>query len=209
MVNAATCSAPTNSRTLDDDSGWLRHSRAIDKLWRPASTVADLGRVGATCGPAAFAALARLHIEAAISYFPDSTNVAWTNRTMMRRALTSIGFDFVHLSGEWPRVGMCLVHFTGPWTRRAYPAALLRQTHWVAVCGDYVFDVNWNGWLPRSNWEEVVIEKLLAERRPADGWMVMAAFEVSVDGPALPQVRPVSASAAFGSRRYRSGPPPL
>lgn len=180
MVNSATSSAlPNGCANRRDNSDWLCHSRAVDALWRPASTIAELADLGVSCGPAAFAALARLGLEAAIDYFPDSAQRAWTNRTMMRRALRAIGFDFAHTSGMWPHIGLCLLHFTGPWTRRGYPAAVLQHTHWVAVYGEYVFDINWNGWLPRANWEEVVIENLLAQRLLADGWMVMTAYEVN------------------------------
>jgi hypothetical protein len=186
MVNSATDSALSNGCTIvadrvDSDLDWLRHSKAVDELWRPASTIAEVLELGVTCGPAAFAALARLELEAATIYFPASGQRAWTNRIAMRRALRAIGFDFVHKTGAWPRVGICLVHFTGPWTRRGYPAAVLQNTHWVAVFGDYVFDINWNGWLPRRNWEEVVIEQLLAQKLLADGWSVMVAYEVTGD----------------------------
>lgn len=185
MVNSATSSAlPKGCTNRRDNSDWLCHSRAVDALWRPASTIAELAELGVSCGPAAFAALARLGLEAAIDYFPDSAQRAWTNRTMMRRALRAIGFDFAHTSGMWPHIGLCLLHFTGPWTRRGYPAAVLQHTHWVAVYGEYVFDINWNGWLPRTNWEEVVIEDLLSQRIRADGWMVMTAYEVNDQKPA-------------------------
>lgn len=184
MVNCTTAPELSNACHSSHSSvGWLRHSRAVDALWRPASTIAELENFGASCGPVAFAALARLRLEAVTQYFPTSDETVWTNRVTMRRALRAIGFEFDKNPGTWPRVGLCLIHFTGPWTRRGYPAAILQHTHWIAVYEEYVFDINWNGWLPRANWEEVVIEHLLARRLLADGWALMTAYEVSAGAP--------------------------
>ena len=150
MVNFTACSAPPTKRTVlneetNVDCHWLRHSRTVDALWRPAATIGDLVELGVNCGPVAFAALAQLQLQAAIRYFPHSLERPWTNRSMMRRALRAIGYDYVHLS-DWPRFGLCLVHFTGPWTQRGYPAAMLQNNHWIAVCGGKVLDINWNVW---------------------------------------------------------------
>src|SRR5204863_9142954 len=84
MVNFAACSAPpTDCIVLNQESNtdchWLRHSRAVDALWRPASTIGELVELGVNCGPVAFAALAQLQLETAIRYFPDSVERPWTN----------------------------------------------------------------------------------------------------------------------------------
>jgi hypothetical protein len=161
-----------------DDCDWLRHSLEIDRLWRPALTATELYERRVSCGHLAFAALARLPWEAALLFFPDLSQKPWINRTAMERALRTIGYHYVRNPALWPSAGLCLLHFTGPWTRRGYPAAILQNTHWIAVQEEYVFDVNWNGWLPRQNWEEVVLEELLTRRLMADGWIVMTSYEV-------------------------------
>jgi len=186
MIGFAT---PSGSKSCDtgegfeggdalDNCNWLHHSLKIDRLWRPGLSETDLYKQGVSCGPVAFAALARLHWQAALLFFPDLTQRPWINRTSMERALRTIGYDYTRDPCRWPSVGLCLLHFTGPWTRRGYPAAVLQYTHWIAVQEDYVFDVNWNGWLPRQNWEEVVLEELLAHKFMADGWIVMTSYEV-------------------------------
>jgi hypothetical protein len=179
MINAASqAAAIVQSAFGEDNFDWLCHSRAIDQLWRPAQTKDELDERGLSCGPVAFAALAQLQLETALLLFPEVRQQPWINRVMMERALRAVGYDYVRASNTWPLFGLCLLHFTGPWTQRGYPAAILQNTHWVAVFGEYVFDINWNGWLPRSNWEEVIIENLLAQKALADGWTVMTSYEV-------------------------------
>lgn len=161
-----------------DDCDWLRHSLEMDRLWRPALSDTELYEQRVSCGHLAFAALARLPWEAALLFFPEVSEKPWINRKTMERALRTIGYDYVRSPAQWPSIGLCLLHFTGPWTRRGYPAAVLQNTHWIAVHEEYVFDVNWNGWLPRQNWEEVVLEELLTRRLMADGWVVMTSYEI-------------------------------
>ena len=130
------------------------------------------------CGAMSFAAIARLQPEKAARYFPELEEKPWINRTMMEKALRASGRQFDRRHDQWPDYGLCLVHFVGPWTQRAYPMAMLPHTHWIGVDRDYVYDVNWNGWLPRMNWEDIVLEQLLATRPRATGWQVMTSYEV-------------------------------
>lgn len=160
-----------------DDSEWLRHSLVLDTLWQPTESSMDHSRY-ATCGTMSFAAAARLKLDVAARYFPEIDAKPWINRTMMEKALRASGRQFDRRGTDWPDYGLCLVHFVGPWTQRAYPTAMLPHTHWIAVDRDYVFDVNWNGWLPRWNWEDVVLDELLASRPRATGWQIMTSYEI-------------------------------
>ncbi len=154
---------------------WLRHSRQIERLWRPAGVDQE---IGVSCGPMAFAAVTKLRWDHALRFFPHLERKLWVNRTEMEEALREIGCTFSRIRNGWPSIGLCLLHFTGPWSRSGYPAALLKQTHWIGVIGEYVFDVTWNGWLPRRNWEDVVIEEILSRKSTADGWIVLTGYEI-------------------------------
>jgi hypothetical protein len=132
------------------------------------------------CGPVAFAAIAGISTDDVSHFFPLLDNHAWTNQRQMEAALKSFGWRYTRVADAWPELGLCLVHWKGPWTERRYPAAILPRTHWVAVVGDYVFDVNWRGWLPRENWEEVVVPDLLRRHAGACAWEPLTAFEILV-----------------------------
>ncbi|HEX4086924.1 MAG TPA: hypothetical protein VHY22_18560, partial [Chthoniobacteraceae bacterium] len=145
----------------------------------------------ATCGPTSFAAITGCSVSAALPYFPSASVRPWTNRTDMERALFEAGFDYSRKPDDWPTAGLCLIQFTGPWTERGFEQAALKYTHWVAVLGEYVFDVNWSGWLPRENWEEIVLEELLTFIPATSGWRALTGYELPVDTSWLHQLRAV------------------
>jgi hypothetical protein len=171
-VSARISDPPANDSRPD----WLKHTRRLDALWQPAKNGIIPDKL--TCGAMAFAAIARIKLESVCNYFPELETRPWINRRSMERALRAAGRNFQRCDSDWPNYGLCLVHFVGPWTERAFPMAVLAQTHWVAVHGDYVYDVNWNGWLPKDNWEEIVVEELIAAKPRATGWQVMTGYEI-------------------------------
>ena len=158
---------------------WMRHSLALDHL-DAFYTIAPETNGDFGCGPVAFAAIAGISTDEVARYFPSSEDRAWTNRRQMETALKSFGWRFTRVADAWPQLGLCLVHWRGPWTKGKYPAAIMPRTHWVAVIGDYVFDVNWRGWLPRENWEDVVVSELICRHAEADGWEPLTAYEITV-----------------------------
>jgi hypothetical protein len=158
---------------------WMRHSLALDHL-EAFYTLRLEDDAAFGCGPAAFASIAGLPPEEVGQYFPSFEGRAWTNRRAMERALDSFGWRYSRVPGTWPQLGLCLVHWRGPWTKGGYPAAILLRTHWVAVVGEYVFDVNWRGWLPRENWEDLVVSDLIVQHNKADGWEPLTAYEIFV-----------------------------
>lgn len=97
----------------------------------------------------------------------------------MERALRSFGLQFKRCPNKWPKFGLCFVHWSGPWSNK-HPSEILRRTHWVAVVEDYVFDVNWAGWLPKQNWEEIIVEELLDRHALAHGWEPLTAYEIAL-----------------------------
>ena len=99
----------------------------------------------------------------------------------MERVLFEAGFDDVRKHTEWPTAGLCLIQFAGPWTGRGFAQAALAYTHWIAILGEYVFDINWSGWLPRENWESVVLDELLNCFPTATGWRVLTSYELPVE----------------------------
>jgi hypothetical protein len=158
---------------------WLRHSRALGWISTPSGVDRAVNDRGARCGPISFAAITGRDAEAALGFFPNIADRAWTTRTDMQRALREGGHQYDRRADVWPSHGLCMVQFTGPWTERGFAQAALQHTHWIAVLGEYVFDINWDGWLPRECWEDVVLAELLVFRPGATGWRVLTGFELS------------------------------
>jgi hypothetical protein len=160
---------------------WLRHSFAVSWLGRPEGLDTVINDGIATCGPISFSAITGCSAREALLFFPHVRERPWTNRTQMERALFEAGFDHECKHMKWPTTGLCLIQITGPWTERRFEQAALKHTHWVAVLGEYVFDINWGGWLPRKNWEEIVMDELLMYSPGASGWRVHTSYELPVD----------------------------
>jgi len=160
--------------------GWLRHSLAVDRIKTPTGFDLSIADHGMRCGPLAFAAITGLSVEDVLRCFPECHFRPWISRNDMQRAFRKLGHEFVRLNETWPAVGLCLVQFTGPWTRRNFAQAALHHTHWIAVLGEYIYDINWGGWLPRQNWEEVVLQELLDAISNADGWRILTGYEVPI-----------------------------
>lgn len=157
---------------------WLCHSIALTYFETAAATIEEMGQ--ASCGPGAFAAIAGIPLQDLGSYFPDVEDIRWTNRRRMEQALQKVGWRFTKSDNTWPTVGLCLIHWCGPWTDRGYAHGILQRTHWIAVVADYVFDVNWRGWLPKQNWEDIVVSEVLQRHDSAFGWKPLTCYELAI-----------------------------
>lgn len=157
---------------------WLCHSIALTYFESVSATLGEIDETG--CGPGAFAAIAGIPREELKNYFPDQQEIPWTNRRRMEQALETIGWSFIKHDNSWPRVGLCLIHWCGPWTQRGYAHSILQHTHWVAVVAEYVFDVNWRGWLPKQNWEDIVVDELIRRHATAFDWKPLTCYELAI-----------------------------
>jgi hypothetical protein len=151
---------------------------AFDDLFAPPDVETAALKFEANCGPAAFAALYHETVCGIMRRFPQYPEKPWTNRTQMKTALNEAGASWEQIGNRLPSHGLCLIEFCGPWTTLGYRLARLRYTHWIAVSHGYLYDINWNGWLPVKNWEEVVAEELIQSHPLCNGWAVMTSFEI-------------------------------
>jgi hypothetical protein len=156
-------------------------------LYSPADVNETAARYGANCGPASFAALTRRPISCVMSFFKQFPDRPWTNKTQMRTALNSANLEWRDCGPELPSEGLALLQLLGPWCRPGiHPGAALSRTHWVAVVGGALYDINWEGWLPQGMWEQLVFVRLRERYRGCSGWGVHAAFEVALAPPRGP-----------------------
>jgi len=160
---------------------------------------------GCNCGPGALAAILGLTLDQVRPHLGDFEAKRYTNPTLMKSALVSLGAKWSLTSlGQrrcgwqvnylgWPRYGLARIQWEGPWTKPGVPiAARYRHTHWVgsmqgAISDRYgIFDINClnngSGWVSADDWRDVLVPWLLSECEPkADGrWHITHAIEIEI-----------------------------
>jgi hypothetical protein len=136
-------------------------------------------------------------MEEAVFAIPGFLEKGHTKETMMRPALTALGYGFVESLGGWPSYGLVRILWRGPWWEEGL-IARYRQSHWVAYVeeedGGWVFDINAvrEGWIPIKEWEAVCVPWILERFVPgaAGGWENWERFEVFPQGQAGVGVKP-------------------
>ncbi len=142
----------------------------------------DVARInfGATCGPAAFAAVTEREVCRVMQYFPHFPDRRWTNLTQMLQAFASAGFTTRVEKCAAPTRGVALVQWLGPWTAKDFFSRWsLVHTHWVGVEGDWIFDHNADGWQTAGEWSTGIAAELMAEVPRATGWRIKYGVEVT------------------------------
>ena len=138
---------------------------------------------GFNCGPGALCAVLGLTPDELRPTMGDFEAKGYTNPTLMADVLRAHGVRHrqTYRSDQPGRCrldfGLMRVQWAGPWTQPGVPmAARYRQTHWVAVAGDEVFDINAicvGGWIGRQEWETKLVPWLIREACPrgtGDWW---------------------------------------
>lgn len=148
-------------------------------------TIDDVQRAGDewrfNCGPAAICAVLDMTPDEIRPHMLDFEGKGYTNPTLMLDVLKNLSVRYRQTyRGDAPcsvpciAFGLMRVQWAGPWTKPNVPMrARYRQTHWVAVAGREVFDVNAmcvGGWLPWNEWAFQLVPWLIRECYPkADG----------------------------------------
>jgi hypothetical protein len=138
------------------------------------------------CGPAAICAVLKMTPKELRPHMLDFEQKGYTNPTLMLDVLKKLGAQYrVTYRGDEPinfkvgsvMFGLMRVQWAGAWTKPNVPMrARYRQTHWVAVAGSEVFDVNAmcvGGWLPYEEWSLQLVPWLIRECCPkgnGDWW---------------------------------------
>lgn len=153
-----------------------------------SDAIAAAEQWGANCGPGALAGVLGLTLDAVRPHLIGFDGKRYTNPTMMRGALDSLGvrYQWTPLKGETKQLpidGLARVQWAGPWTKAGVPmAARYRHTHWIGALAGYgvtqfaapypweVFDINCmavGGWVRFREWNDQVVPWLLREVEPA------------------------------------------
>jgi len=132
---------------------------------------------GFNCGPSALCAILGLHPNEIRQHMHHPKrgdrmkivrfeDVKYTSPTMMFSTLENLLLPYRvsyrgddPLRGEKPKFGLMRVQFGGPWCKEGVPmTARYKATHWVAVDGDDVYDINHeDGWSDYETWSKMVM----------------------------------------------------
>lgn len=135
---------------------------------------------GFNCGPGALCAVTGMKPEQLRPHLLDFEQKGYTNPTLMFDVLKKLGIPHrqTYRSDALPTVeetiqlskinfGLVRVQWDGPWCKPGVPMrARYRQTHWIVVAGEEVFDVNAvtdqvQGWITRRSWSVALVPWLL------------------------------------------------
>lgn len=160
--------------TLADDSSFL----PPNFLSTPHDVHVARAAFGANCGPAALAAILSLGVCDVMQLFPQFPHRPTTAPRQMRRALAICGLHVESIK-EFPDFGLALVAAVGPWSRwKSAGGWILRYTHWVAVRGREIYDINEAGWSSIESWSVAVASTFQGAWPKVSGWCVRLGLEI-------------------------------
>jgi hypothetical protein len=138
---------------------------------------------GCNCGPAAVAALLGKTCAEVRPYFPRFDVKRYANPSDLQYALRELRVPFT-VTKEWPRRGLVFVQWGGAWLKPGVPiGAAYARTHWIAVDGDGVFDVNHPEWIAKAHWTEPehgLAAWIMQHVKGCDGtWTIRTALEAA------------------------------
>jgi len=129
-------------------------------LYRPTDAEEAYNLWGANCGPSAMAAL--LGVELSVIRTHISNWKGYTTPSMARDTLRSAGAKCDYgRNGDWPQIGMVCIQFGGPWCApNAHPIEQYKRSHYIAVHGSAVYDVNCDKWISRGHWNTLIAPEI-------------------------------------------------
>lgn len=150
--------------------------QGIVPLYAPPDVEEAFAAWGASCGPAALAAIARVPILPLREHFPRR----YTNPTHMKAAVEALKLSWSSRQGL-PRLGLAFLQIEGSWCNPGVPVgAAYQRTHWIAVAQNAIYDINAGGWLLAADWRsELMPEIVKATPRATGGWYVREALEIA------------------------------
>lgn len=121
---------------------------------------------GANCGPCALAALLGQSVHAVRPFFPGFDRRPYVNVSHMKAALTAAQRPFRSIGPARPQFGLVFIQ-QGGYAHQSV-AMQYRHTHWIAVDGPLVFDVNAPALVSWPEWDRV-FPRLMHEAGRSNG----------------------------------------
>lgn len=167
------------------------------ELFSPLDFEAMHAKGLAMCGHGALAAICKISVEETLQSFIHKRT--WVNIPDMLFALQSIQHQ-LKISGRarltygrlaeeiFPARGLVLIQFLGSWMNPGVPpGAACQHTHWAAVDRwpatgeEVIWDINYNVWVRKTEWEARMIPQLIADNPRRTGWKIKRSFFVNYE----------------------------
>lgn len=130
----------------------------------------------ANCGPAALAAILDLSLAETRPLLDGFNQRGYMNITHVKNALDAAGVAFKGRLKTRPAYGLMFIQWGGHEKKPAI--AQYRFTHWIAVAGDMVFDVNAPELVSWDEWQSV-ISVISKDEKWGDGtFIIRSAIEI-------------------------------
>lgn len=160
--------------------------RGSPSPYRPVPDLLEANQAwGANCGPASIAALLGMTLADLRPHLGDFERRRYMNPSQAKAVLLALGLRPrpTNLLEGWPPDGLIFVQFKGQWD--GAPAFVQYQhTHWIAVRGSWVYEVNNNEWSARWFWKQHVIEEIALRHDGASGgWYARSGYAVDLPRP--------------------------
>lgn len=143
----------------------------------PPDVQAAYEAFGANCGPCSLAAILMQPVNAVRPLLDGFDQRKYVNPTHMQAALRKAGLRFQTIGRHLPQYGLVFIQWGG------YANKSIRvqytHTHWIAVAGQAVFDVNMASLTTWKNWQEV-LPRLMRQHGKGDGtFFVRSGIEIT------------------------------
>lgn len=130
----------------------------------------------ANCGPCSVAAILNLPVNDVRELFEGFESRGYANITHIKDALNRAGVKYYNAGATLPKHGLAFVQWGG---HEAKPARVqYRFTHWIAVDGDAIFEVNAPHLTTLESWKEIMPEAVKDEGHGNGTFTVRAGIEV-------------------------------
>lgn len=133
----------------------------------------------ANCGPASVAAILNRPVNDVRELFNGFEKRGYTNVTHIKQALDRAGVKHRSIGPKLPGHGLAFIQWGG---HEKKPVIVqYRFTHWIAVDGLAVFEVNAPHLTTFESWEEIMPEAIKEEGHGNGTFTVRAGIEVITD----------------------------
>ena len=152
-------------------------------LYSPPDIAQASAKYGANCGPAALSALAARPVCEVMRWFPKYPAQNWTTKGDMKQAAIEAGWEVEAIGSRLPEQGCLLIELLPVnEARYVHPIARLKRSHWIGCRQGLVYDVNWEGWLPLSLWERLVLPSIRMPEGSVRSWRPLDGLEFRTKG---------------------------
>lgn len=131
---------------------------------------------GANCGPCSVASILDLPVSQVRELFIGFEKRGYANITHIKRALLNARVNCRSIGAKLPQHGLAFIQWGGH--EKKPPVVQYQFTHWIAVDGENVFEVNAPHLTTFESWKEIMPQAVKDEGRSDGTFTIRAGIEV-------------------------------